>query len=266
LGYLFLCDICSHYTPIGIIKTEMKKLTLLLVATFALASVSHAQGSIAPSDDFARGQYRVTINSLENIGSNADGSPLWFEDWVNGTLIMADSTVMNSRTMVYQFDAVKNEIFAKMTNQQIVALYSNNISQLILQVPNEPLQTMVLKKYRVGRNDAIADFVQVLYESPKFVFINDLKKTLRKANSGDQAAMLASSGSQRDRYEDDSNYFLKIGNQAFSKISSLRVNNFIEWANKKQRADIEAFCVKEQLKGKLSVAQITKLLAFLESL
>ena len=107
-------------------------------------------------------------------------------------------------------------------------------------------------------------YCEVLFESPKIIFLNHHVKVFKRADYVQRGVV--SSGSPFDRFElEDDTYYIKLRGKEFQKIDLSR-KDFIEQFSPSNQTILKDFCKKNNIGRRLDNSTITLLCTFANSI
>lgn len=194
---------------------------------------------------------------FDNRYEGVHGTPFLFDNWLEGDLTLNDSAVVRDK-MKYKFELVNNTIWLKMATGEERILYNRELLALELKAADG--SKYMIKKMKLPDITEKNHFSIVLFENEKATLVKDIKKVFRKANLEDKGIVTV--GKAYDWFEDVVKYYLKTGNTAFEEIN-LKKSKLISLAPKTKEKEIEQFCKKNDISGKLQDADAAKLLDYI---
>ena len=198
---------------------------------------------------------------FDNRYEGMQGTPFLFDDWLVGTLTLNDSAVVRDK-MTYKFELINNTIWLKLGTGEERILYNREL--LAIELTAKDGTKYVIKKVKLPDITDKNHFSIVLYESDNLTLVKDAKKIFRKANLEDKGIVTV--GKAYDWFEDVVKYYVKTGNKSYFQEINLKKSNLISLAPKSHEKMIEQYCKANDIRGKLTDAEATKLVKYISEL
>lgn len=244
------------------------QLNCIIIFLLCISTNSYSQSTITPSSSdnslSIKGDLSDALNDrvLLESGNNSEnqGSPYLYDDWFLAHIITADSNVIN-KLVPTKIDIFRNQICAKNDAGKELALKSSKV--LGIEMLDDKGFKRVFKRYFV-KQKYLPYYCEVLYESPKIIFLTHHVKVFKRADYVQRGVV--SSGSPFDRFElEDDTYYVKLGGKEFQKIELTR-KNFIEQFSPSNQTILQEFCKKNNIGKRLDNSSITILCTYANSI
>jgi len=180
------------------------------------------------------------------------GDPFLTNKWIQGTVCIADSAVVNNEKVKLKFSSYANELWILNGNDSLIA-FSKDILWFSLKnaAGNDKFE-----KYPKLHADP-QYFLKTVFKNEDFVLVQDVKKKLTKADYVDRG--MYTSGSLYDRFEDDSSYLISYRGSQFAKVK-LTVKSFKKTLPKSFGKKTEAHAKRNMIPSKFSEVEACRLL------
>jgi hypothetical protein len=202
------------------------------------------------------------VTPFDNRYEGVKGSPFIHTDWLEGRLILADSTLVKNR-MLYKFDAMKNEIWVQSLTGQEHILYNRDVISLdLIQKDGKKIK---FRKFKMPQSQDRHHFTIGLFEGKNWFLAKEIKKIFRASNLEDKGIVTV--GNAYDWFEDQVTFYLRKEDFEAKKVS-LKKNDIVEAAqlSKNNLFLANQFCNEKGLKGKLTEEQAIELVGYLDIL
>jgi hypothetical protein len=254
----------------------MKK--IIYSALFSLAALQlTAQNIVSNADNATLNSFSKTdemnralrasnsrqATGFDNRYEGVKGSPFLYENWSEGSLVLSDSAVVRDR-LLFKFDAMNNTIWIKMATGEERILYNRELLALEMYRPEG---TKVLVK-RVVLPD-VTDrnhFALVLFESPRYTLVKDVKKVFRKANLEDKGIVTV--GNAYDWFEEVVKYYVRRPSNTYKTFEEFtpKKSKFLGLVPEAQKKAVSQFCKEHDISGKITDAQAASLMKYIDGL
>lgn len=121
-------------------------------------------------DDIVAAGVQAVAESYDHRYEGVKGTPYLFSDWMQGEIIMRDSSILEQ--VLLRYDVYQDELIAKRSNNNEIVIDKNQIRGFSLGKPGisnftEFRTAEYLKDFKVTEPD---QFVQVLYDGPTALY------------------------------------------------------------------------------------------------
>ena len=252
----------------------MKKFFILLFS-LSIVSISSAQIVVQSADNAIMNSFtkseeiRRALNTsnsrsatgFDNRYEGVQGSPFLIEDWLEGTLTLHDSAVVNDK-IKYKFELINNTIWIKLATGEERIIFSREL--LSLEMTDKNNKHYLIKQVKLPDIKDKNHFSIFLFENENMTFVKDVKKVFRKANLEDKGIVTV--GKAYDWFEDIAKYYVKTANKSYFVEINLKKSDLISLAPKSHEKMIDQYCKTNNIRGKLDEAEAVKLLNYISGL
>jgi hypothetical protein len=246
----------------------MKKILLfssfILVMDLANAQTKVEMNSLSKQDEMKSllSSRARNVTTFDNRYEGVKGTPYVNEDWQEGTLTLSDSSVVKTR-MLFKFDLIQNEVWAKTETGQERILYNKDL--LSLDLLQKTGQIIKLRKFKLPESEERHRFSISIFENANYILVKDITKIFRKANLVDRG--ITTTGNAYDWFDEQTTFYIKKNNRNAVKIS-LKKTDLVEAAGfpKSHIAMVDKFCKDNGIKNKLTEEEAVKVLSFMDTI